>query len=260
MLTQQMMHQQLAALGLRRDDTVLIHTSLHALGPVAGGADGVIDAFCSYLSKGLFLVPTHTWASVGPHQPVYDVRTARPCIGALPTAAAFRPDGVRSMNPTHSIWAHGKNAADFVAGEERITTGTAPESCWGRLDAVGAKILLIGVTNQRNTYFHALEERFGVPDRLGELYDTLLIDADGRRIAGRMRPYHCSRCADVSQNFINFERPLTLMGAQTLGRLGCATVRVVDAARAAAVLQRLWAAADYDLCAQRREIPESYYL
>lgn len=259
MLTQAMLADQLRQLGIRPSDTVLIHTSLRALGPVEGGADGVIDTFCRYLERGLFLVPTHTWAGVGPSQPVYDVRSTRPCIGVLPTAAAFRPDGVRSMNPTHSIWGHGRGAADFLRGEETVTSGTAPNSCWGRLDAVGAKILLIGVTNQRNTWIHCLEERFGVPDRLGPLYDTVLIHADGHRTAGQMRPHHCSKCIDVSQNFINFERPLTLLGAQTLGQLGCAVVRVVDTRKAAQVIGRLWKAAEYDLCAVRREIPTRYY-
>ena len=97
MYTIEELKQQIRAMGIEKDDTVLIHTSMRAIGQVENGADGVIDAFCQVLSDGLFLVPTHTWAVVNRENPVYDVRTTVPNIGALPRTAAFRkctPSGV----------------------------------------------------------------------------------------------------------------------------------------------------------------------
>ena len=90
MITKNDIHAFLAAEGIARDSTVLVHTSMRALGEVEGGCDGLIDAFTSYLTDGLFIVPTHTWSSIGKDRPVFDSRTERPCIGALPTVAAFR--------------------------------------------------------------------------------------------------------------------------------------------------------------------------
>ena len=96
-MTKEQLKLQLKDLGLIPSDTVVIHTSLRSIGPVDGGADGLIDAFCEYLHDGLFLVPTHTWASVNAAQPVYAVRRTEPCIGAVPRSAAAR----QPANPLH---------------------------------------------------------------------------------------------------------------------------------------------------------------
>ena len=110
MVTKQNVFDCLSGLGIKSTDTVMIHTSMRAIGGVEGGCDGLIDAFSEYLSDGLFLIPTHTWANVNKKQPIYDSRSTEPCIGALPTVAAFRKDGVRSLHPTHSLAAFGKRA------------------------------------------------------------------------------------------------------------------------------------------------------
>ena len=105
MFTKEDLKLQLREMGIQPADTVLIHTSLKAVGEVEGGADVFIDAFCEYLSEGLLVVPTHTWASVYDEKPEYDVRTTVPCIGVVPKIAAFRKDGIRSLHPTHCLCA-----------------------------------------------------------------------------------------------------------------------------------------------------------
>ena len=260
MFTKDQLKAQMAEMGLKSTDTVLIHTSLRAIGPVENGADGVIDAFCEYLSDGLFIVPTHTWDTVGPHQPIYDVKTAVPCIGTLPRVAAFRPDGIRSLHPTHSLWATGRGAADFVAGEETATTPGTPGFAWDRLGHVGAKILLIGVGNDKNTFIHSVEEVADIPDRLAEKpYEVTIIDQQGNHYTHPQFAHHCSRSYDVSKQFPNFEKALVEMGAQTFGRFGNAEVRIVDAAKCREILLRIFQHADRDLCIEKMEIPEEWY-
>ena len=122
MFTKDELKLQIQAMGVKPTDTVIIHTSLKKIGEVEGGADTVIDAFKECLPEGLFLVPTHTWDLVCPEMPIYDVKKTKPVIGALPTVAAFRKDGIRSLHPTHSVWATGKGAAEFIAGEEKAET------------------------------------------------------------------------------------------------------------------------------------------
>jgi len=46
MFTIEELKEQIRAMGIEQDDTVLIHTSMRSVGPVENGADGVIDAFC----------------------------------------------------------------------------------------------------------------------------------------------------------------------------------------------------------------------
>lgn len=260
MFTKDKLILQIQAFGIQPSDTVLIHTSMRAIGAVEGGADGVIDAFCSYLTDGLFLVPTHTWANVNNEQPVYDVRQTPPCIGAIPRAAAFRKDGIRSLHPTHSLWAHGREAAAFVRGEEHAETPAPPGFAWSKLADYGAKILLIGVGNDKNTFIHTIEELANIPDRLTpEPFEVTILDQNGASYHHPLYTHYCSKLYDVSRFFVNFEKPLVELGAQTFGTLGNAEVRIVDAARCRDIILKIFSHTTDDLCLAYQEIPEALY-
>ena len=252
---------QIRAMGIVPTDTVLIHTSMRAIGQVEGGADTVIDAFREVLTQGLFLVPTHTWADVNAQQPVYDVRTTVPCIGALPRAAAFRPYGIRSLHPTHSLWASGVGAEDFLRGEENAPTPGTPGFAWDRLAERNAKILLLGVGHDKNTFIHSVEEVADIPDRLlPEPFEVTIRDREGREYRHLYAGHFCSRSSDVSRQFVNFEPALIRLGAQKTGKLGNATVRIVDARRCREILLTIFSRTEQDLCIEHMDIPESFYL
>lgn len=256
MYTKEQLKAQLAQMGIKPSDNVLIHTSFKAVGPVEGGPEAFIDAFCEYLTDGMFIVPTHTWSNVSRKQPVYDVKTSVPCIGLIPRTAAFRPDGVRSLHPTHSVWVHGKGAEEFVAGEELAESPAPVGFCWNRLAEIGTKILLIGVTNTNNTFIHAVDEIADLPDRLApEPWEVTVIDGNGNRITHPFRNHGRTG----SDNFCNFEEPLVGLGAQTFGSLGDAQVRVVDAVKCRDVILSIYAKTDEHLCLVRRPIPEELW-
>lgn len=259
MFSRKELTEQIRSMGIRPDDTVLIHTSMRAIGQVEDGADGVIDAFREVLSEGLFLVPTHTWASVNRANPHYDVRLTRPCIGALPTVAAFRPDGIRSLHPTHSMWAAGKGAEEFLAGEENAPTPGAPGFAWARLADAHAKILLIGIGHERNTFIHAVEEMADIPDRLSQPFDVSITDRNGNTFRHSYRNHFCSRSEHVSDQFVNFEKPLLDLGAQEWSKLGNADVRIIDAAKCREIILRIYSRTKEDLCIEVKEIPEELY-
>ena len=256
MYTKEQLKAQLAQMGIKPSDNVLIHTSFKAVGQVEGGPEGFIDAFCEYLTEGLFLVPTHTWSNVTRKQPVYDVKTTVPCIGLIPRTAAFRPDGVRSLHPTHSVWVHGKGAEAFIAGEELAESPAPVGFCWNRLAEIGTKILLIGVTTTNNTFIHAVDENADLPDRQApEPWEVTVIDGNGNRITHPFRNHGRTG----SDNFCNFEEPLVGLGAQTFGSLGDAQVRVVDAVKCRDVILSIYAKTDEHLCLVRRPIPEELW-
>ncbi len=255
MITRKDVHDFLRSLGIKNDSAVLVHTSMRALGEVEGGCDGLIDAFTSYLSDGLFIVPTHTWANVGPESPVFDVSTTVPCIGALPTVAAFRKDAVRSLHPTHSVAAFGKNAAEFVTGEENSTSPCPPGGVWARLYDIKAAILLLGVTHNRNTYIHAIDEMLELPNRLDSPIPLISKDKDGNEYAVLFRRHS----GIGSTHFDNYGKPLEYLGAAKNAKLGNADVIVVDAVKCTEAIKFLWRKAEYDLAAERKEIPEEYY-
>ena len=244
MLTKADIHKFLSDNAVKPTDTVLVHISFRSLGGVEGGCDGFIDAMCEYLSDGLFLVPTHTWANVGAECPVYDVRSTPACIGALPNAAIRRSDGVRSLHPTHSLVAFGSRAAEFVRGEERATSPCPVGFAWSRLYDEGAKILLIGVGLNRNTYIHAIDERIDLPDRLAEPVTLFVVDYEGKR----SELSFCKHGDNTgSENFGVFERALVESCALEYAMLGEAVVGIFDAVAGTNVITELWKNADHDL-------------
>lgn len=258
MYTKNDLKKQLAEMGIKKDDTVIIHTSFKAVGEVEGGPKGFIDAFCQYLSDGLFLVPTQTWANVTKESPLYDPKTTEPCIGLIPRTAYKRTDGIRSLHPTHSMWACGKDAENYVKGEETSETPARVGGAWWKLGERGAKILLIGVDHGRNTYIHAVDEIADLRDRLAdETWDVTVKRYDGKEITHQFRPHDASRTGSL--NFNNFEKAFIYHGAQRDGQIGNAYVRVVDATRCRDVLLRIYSRTNENLCLTPGDIPEKYW-
>ncbi len=244
---------QIEKAGIAPNDTVMIHSSLKALGEIEGRAEGFIDAFKEYLSDGLLLIPTHTWANVNRSNPVFDVRSTLPCIGALPTVAAFYKDGVRSLHPTHSLVAFGKRSEDYVKNECKCSSPTPPEGAWGRLYGENAKILLIGVGHNRNTYIHSIDERVGIPHRLAENpIDFHVIDRNGVERIQPSRQHFTPGTKDVSANFVRFTSLLEKEKATYKVKIGEADTIVCDAHRLTEVLVPLFEKSikmGVDLCA-----------
>lgn len=254
--TKESLQAQLREMGILPTDTVLIHTSYRAVGDVEGGPDALLDAFCEYLEGGLFLVPTHTWGVVRPDDPIYDVRETVPNIGLIPRIAAKREDGFRSLHPTHSIWGFGADARAFLAGEEYAGTPAPIGGAWCRLGDRGAKILLIGVGLNRNTYIHAVDELAGLDDRLHEqVYDVTVIDHEGNRTT---HPYR-RHGKTGSEFFGKFEEMLTAGGAIGQGRLGDAEVKLVDARLCRDILLRFYARTTENYCLMEGPIPRELW-
>lgn len=153
-------------MGILPTDTLLIHSSMKAIGEVEGGADTVLDAFSEYLSEGLLVLPAHTWANMSEIYNRYHPKTEPTCVGILPNLFLQREGVLRSLHPTHSLSALGKEAQNFVEGEENQMTPCGPGGCYDRLRQRNAKILLLGVGHERNTYIHCVEELLNIPDRL----------------------------------------------------------------------------------------------
>ncbi|MBQ2284063.1 MAG: AAC(3) family N-acetyltransferase [Clostridia bacterium] len=257
MFTKEQLKRQITNMGIKSCDTVLIHTSYKSVGEVEGGIDGFIDAFKEYLCDGLFIIPTHTWDNVTKESPVFDVKTTIPCIGAVPAVAAFRKDGIRSLHPTHSVWAVGSGAEEFVKGEEFAETPAPVGGCWSRLADLGAKILLIGVGNNRNTFIHAVDEMANLDDRLApKPWDITVVDYKGNKVTHPYRNHHNAG----SENFGNFEKMFIAMGVQTRGKLGNADVKICDAKKCTDVLLKLYSRVRENLCLEEKDVPEELYL
>lgn len=250
------LQKEIQELNIKPTDTVIIHTSLRALGEVEKGAEGLIQAFMEYLSEGLLLVPTHTWAFMNDTEPTLDLSNPTTCIGTLPNVAAKHPLGERSYHPTHSMTSFGKNAKEYIRGEENVASPTAPEGCWGKLYTNHAKILLIGVGQERNTFLHAVEEINHTPLRLSKEKKRLLIkNADGTITERYTLTHYNPYCNHISENYVKFEPYFYHAGALIYGTLGDAKVQVCDAKKCADVMMAISNHCDFDLCIDETPIP-----
>lgn len=187
----QQLKDQLESMGLKGDETILIHSSMKAIGAVDGGADTVLDAWMEYFKDGLLLLPTHTWKTVNADNPVYNPYTTPSCVGLLTNMFMKRDGVIRSLHPTHSMSGYGKNAAEYLAGEEYNNTPCTPGGCYDRLKEVGGKVLLVGVGHERNTYIHSVEEMLNVPNRLSDMPMELVIELqEESNNSGKLPPYN----------------------------------------------------------------------
>ena len=187
----QQLKNQLESMGLKGDETILIHSSMKAIGAVDGGDDTVLDVWMEYFKNGLLLLPTHTWKTVNADNPVYNPYTTPSCVGLLTNMFMKRDGVIRSLHPTHSMSGYGKNAAEYLAGEEYNNTPCTPGGCYDRLKEVGGKVLLVGVGHERNTYIHSVEEVLNVPNRLSDMPMELVIELqEESNNSGKLPPYN----------------------------------------------------------------------
>lgn len=260
MYTKEYLTDQLIKMGIEPTDTVAIHTSMKAIGDVDGGADTLLDVFIEYLIDGLFIVPTHTWENVNKESPLFDVNKTKPCIGIVPTIAAFHPRGIRSLNPTHSVAAFGRRAKSYIARELEFETPTHPQGCWGKLYDENAKILLIGVGQDRNTFLHAVDEIIDMPERLtDELIPYQVRLYDGRIVERPMRRHYNPHTNDVSQFFTKFDDAFAYHNAVEIGEFGNAKVQICNARICAKVFKNIMNKSDKDLCVDDLPIPDEFY-
>ena len=199
------------------------------IGEVHGKADTVLDALSEYMADGLLVFPTHTWNQVNAKSPKFHVYETPSDVGVLSELFRQRPNVIRSLHPTHSVSALGKDALSFTSDNERFDTAIARESSYGKLLDRNGKILLIGVDLTVNTFIHGIEEWNNIPNRLREYPDDLrTVLSDNTEIPVPTKR-HVSY--DVSKNYWKVEQLLVEKGAIEYGKFGDAKVLVCDAVK-----------------------------
>ncbi|MCX4662235.1 aminoglycoside N(3)-acetyltransferase [Streptomyces uncialis] len=180
--TRESLAHELRGLGVTPGETLLVHSSLGSLGWVCGGAVTVVRALLDVLgTDGTLVVPTHSgdnsdpagwvnppvpeswWADIRRSMPPYDADLT-PCfgVGIVPETVRGWPGAVRSAHPQTSFAAVGPRATG-------ITDGHAPDCRLGersplaRLEAAGARVLLLGTGYGACTAFHLAEYRVPSP-------------------------------------------------------------------------------------------------
>lgn len=231
--TQKDILDQLYAANIPRDKVVLMHSSLRAIGNVDGGASTLLDAMIEYFTEsgGLFCVPTHTWAFTK-REITLDISDPITCLGAFSNVAAADTRGIRSENPTHSMMVFGdrQKAIEFIKDDENVVTCTSPNSCYGKIFERQGLILLVGVSHNKNTYLHCVEEILGVPNRLSVEPRLLTVRRTSGEIVQRsVHTHHTDFTRDISARFPKYETAFRYYGAIKDTFIGNAPTQLCDA-------------------------------
>ena len=225
--------RQLTDMGAPKGSVVLMHSSLRLVGKVEGGAQTLLDAMIEYFTaeNGLFCVPTHTWRNIR-CDITLDMNDPATCLGAFSDLAAADLRGVRSQNPTHSMVVFGnrERALEFIADEATISSGTDPESCYGKIYREGGYILLVGVAHNKNTYLHCVDEILGVQNRLSAEPRAVKVKlCSGEVVERHIRTHKTDYTPDISMRFPKYETAFRYHGAIRDGFVGSAPTQLCDA-------------------------------
>ncbi|MFD7658197.1 aminoglycoside N(3)-acetyltransferase [Actinosynnema sp. NPDC059797] len=243
---------QLGEAGLRRGDTVLVHSSLSSLGWVCGGAVAVVRALLDALGEdGTLVVPTQCgdnsdpakwrnppvpeswWDGIRASMPPYDPRTTPSSgMGVIPEVVRTWPGALRSAHPQTSFAAVGPRAAEVVEGHA-LDSQLGERSPLARLEALGARVLLLGVGFDSCTAFHLAEYRLPAP-----------VEADNSFAVTTARGRSWTTVRDVAVDNDDFAE----LGAAFVedrpvrhGRVGAAVTRLFPLAEAVAYAE-VWLA------------------
>ena len=242
-------------------ETIMVHSSMKSIGEVDGGADTVVDAFMEFFKDGLFMTPTHTWAQMSKEYSVFDRETEPACVGIIPNVFMKREGVVRSLHPTHSIAAFGKDAEEYIEGEENATSPCPPGGCWDRLREIDAKILLLGVTHTRNTYIHSVDEVMGIEDRLTDeptLMHIVMPDGSLKDVQMYRHFNRTLQTGNFSDEFDKMMQAFYDLGAAKEVTFGDAACILCDAKKIFEVCYKLFSI-DPQCVIEREHIPEEWW-
>jgi aminoglycoside 3-N-acetyltransferase len=243
----------LRALGLEPGMTVLVHSSLSAIGYVVGAAVAVVQALMDVLTPdGTLVMPTHTSENSEPsywrHPPVPEawwpiIRETMPAFDPAITPTrqmgriveTFRawPGVQRSNHPALSFAAWGRLAA-FVTADHGLEYSLGEQSPLARVYDLDGFVLLLGVGHANNTSLHLGEFRAGSsPD---ELQGAALLE-DGQRV---WKTYRDTAWDD--DPFPEIGAAFDATGQTRIGHIGSAESRLFRQ-RAAVNFAQQWLAA-----------------
>jgi aminoglycoside 3-N-acetyltransferase len=240
-VTKQAIVDGLARAGLRRGDTVLVHSSLSRFGYVDGGADAVIDALLEALGpSGTLLMSAITTsarmmvrcieaadAGAALNTPPLDVLNAETWAGTIPETFRKRPGVLRSLHPTHSVTAFGARAQEMIANHHNVPGPCGLSTPFMRLaDDARGFVLLLGVNHESNTTIHGFEELAQVEYVLYPKLCTIPVLAPNGPIEARTRvhmPFLKRRLGALETAYID-------QRAQTVTHIGDSYVRFIHVA------------------------------
>jgi aminoglycoside 3-N-acetyltransferase len=212
----------LRAIGLRRGEILLVHSSYRSLG--IDHPETLIQALIQVIDDtGTLLLPALSYCQQPPT--VHNTQTTPSCVGFLAEYFRARPGTRRSLHPTHSVCGIGARIGELLSDHGDDTTPCGPRSPFHKLLHCGGKILMLGCGLRPNTTMHAIEEYIRPPYLFGEPLTYTLTDAAGVTFEKTYTPH------DFAGFVQRYDRVAALLDDRqlVLGRVGTAPAYLIDA-------------------------------
>lgn len=202
--------EKLEATGIRRDDTVFVRISLSAASAFEGGVTAFLKEIMDYLTpEGTLVMSSYTFDKSPilflADSPLFDPEKSTDRLNLVSELFRRTPGVLRSIHPTHSVCAYGKNAQWIVADHHKSEFCYGPDSPFARLYDLNAKEISIGVYPTSLT-LHYIEQF--VPENVPGFQDLKTpilcrIVVDGKEVKKPFRD--TDSFADYTANYQVFE-------------------------------------------------------
>lgn len=240
---------QCAALGLGAGDTLMLHVSLRAVGPVLGGPDlliaglreavgpdGTLLAYVGcetpYDDIGRGCYSAEEEAIFRKELPAFDHRTARACrdFGAFAELFRSHPGALCSGNPGARVAALGARA-EALTRDHPLDDGYGRDSPLERLCAAGGKVVLLGSDPDQVTLLHYAEAVAPIAGKRTVRIETpLLVEGTRTWVAYQETDTSTGIRAWPRRFFAGIVEAYAETGRARSGRLAAAPALVLDAA------------------------------
>ena len=184
--------EDLTNLGIKENDTIMVHSSLSSMGYVEHGAITFIVALCDILSSGTVLFPSFSYIEANKNYE-FSMLENKCCVGLIPETFRNLINVIRSFHPTHSVCAFGKNAIIITKDHILDDTPLGKNSPFQKLLEYNGKILMLGCGLYCNSFIHALEEIANFSYVLGEYKTYKMIYENNNVIYKNYRVHNFNR-------------------------------------------------------------------
>ncbi len=229
-------------LGIAPGDTVIIHSSIKAVGWVEGGPQTIASALLHAVGpEGTVVAPTFTFARAKKEDIVTVDPSCDPCdVGAINAALLKTPGARRSTALTHSFAVLGKHQAEICDIPVEVCP-LGDHGPFAELMKLDAKVLLLGVAYTHCTAGHFAEYLCHVPYRREYQQTVQVKQPDGSLRKTELSLY--GPRTDIPYPPRDFNRAGSLLekqGLVSIATLGNAYVRLFKIRDFVNLVQQRW--------------------
>ena len=166
--------KNLTSVGIKKGDTIMVHSSLSKIGNIKGGAKTVLAALLEKIgNKGNLVMPAYSYIdsmenTAQEKDYVFDPLTSPSIVGIITEEFRKLQNVKRSIHPTHSVCAYGQDAYYITEGHLYAETNFGADTPFHRIRELKGKIVGLGINIGPVTIYHSVEDFY--PEQFKGVY------------------------------------------------------------------------------------------